>query len=77
MAGFADGTPSRSLAGLRAPNDLFVDDIGNMHIVDSSNSRILYWPMNSGEGSIVAGTGEYGSEANELNWPTYLTGSNQ
>ena len=77
MAGFAEGTTSASLAGLRTPSDLFVDEIGNMHIADSSNSRILYWPINSREGRIVAGTGHYGSEANQLGWPTSFTSNDQ
>ena len=77
VAGFADGTQSKSLAGLHFPFDLFIDDIGNMHIVDVYNHRILYWPVNSVEGHIVAGTGEPGSKANQLYEPSYFTSNDQ
>lgn len=77
MAGFANGTYSRSLHGLSYPSDLFVDDTGNMYIVDSWNSRILYWPVNSAEGRIVAGTNKSGWQANQLNSPVALTSNDQ
>ena len=75
MAGFANGTPSASLFGLHYPIDLLVDGIGNMHIVDYFNNRILYWPVNSAEGRIVAGTNESGSDANQLNLPRAIAGN--
>ncbi|CAF0850861.1 unnamed protein product [Adineta ricciae] len=66
VAGFTNETYSEPLATLYSPNDLFIDSIGNMHILDSLNYRILYWPNNSTEGRIVAGTGEPGSDADQL-----------
>jgi hypothetical protein len=76
VAGFSDDTSSTSFARLNNPYDFFVDGIGNMHIADSNNHRILYWPVNSAEGRIVAGTGEPGSEANQLFSPIALTSNN-
>lgn len=77
MAGFGNGTSATLFADLNFPMDLFVDGIGNMHIADSNNHRILYWPVNSAEGRIVAGTGEPGSEVNQLFWPRTLTSNNR
>lgn len=77
VAGFNDGTVSTSLAGLFHPHDLLVDAVGNMHITDSLNNRILYWPKNSTEGWIVAGTDEFGSEANQLYSPTAFASNDQ
>ena len=77
MAGFHNETFSTSLARLSRPTDIFVDAIGNMHIVDSNNGRILYWPVNSLEGRIVVGTNESGSAANQLNWPTTMISNDQ
>ena len=74
VAGFTNGTASSSLSGLARPTQLFVDAVGNMHIVDLINNRILYWPMNSAEGHIVAGTGYAGSDPNELNAPFCFAG---
>lgn len=54
VAGFANGTADSSLSGLHYPADMLVDSMGNMYIIDSLNYRILYWPMNSKEGRIVA-----------------------
>lgn len=76
MAGFGNDTSPTSVASLRYPFDLSVDGFGNMHIADFNNHRILYWPVNSTEGRIVAGTGEFGSEANQLWFPTRLTSNN-
>lgn len=77
MAGFADGTRSSSLAGLSFPNDLYVDDIGNMHILDTSNNRILYWPVNSTMGRMVIGTGYSGSNDNQIGYAASFTGDSE
>ena len=75
MAGFSDGTPSASLAGLAYPMDILVDPMGNMHILDQGNGRILYWPVNATEGWIVAGTGQLGMGPNQLGSTCVFTGN--
>ena len=70
VAGFSNTICSSLLASLCSPSDLFVDSIGDMYILDSSNYRILYWPANSTEGRVVAGTGEPGSDTNQLYYAT-------
>lgn len=77
MAGFANGTQSSSLSGLAYPTQLFVDAIGNMHIADWLQNRILYWPVNSAEGRIVIGTGYGGSKPNELHSANSFAGDYQ
>lgn len=77
MAGFRNSTSAASSAYLNNPFDLVVDDAGNMLIADSYNHRILYWPVNSAEGHMVAGTGTPGSEADQLRLPTSLTSNNR
>lgn len=76
VAGFANGSSSTSLAGLNQPYDFFIDDIGNMYILDTINYRILYWPKNSTEGRIVIDTGVPDLAANQLNLPVSMTSSN-
>jgi hypothetical protein len=73
VAGFRNSTS----ANLNNPFDLVVDDVGNMLIADSYNHRILYWPVNSAEGRMVAGTGIPGSGADQLRMPTTLTSNNR
>lgn len=74
VAGFIDGTSSPSTDGLYNPNDLLVDSDGNMHILDAGNNRILYWPVNSNQGYIVAGNGAAHSASEMINAPRCFIG---
>lgn len=71
-----DGTSSSSTDGLYDPNDLLVDSDGNMHILDTGNNRILYWPVNSNQGHIVAGNGAAKSASEMINAPRCFTRKN-
>ena len=77
VSGFSNGSSSTSLDGLQYPTDIHIDDVGNIHIVDSSNSRILYWPLNSAKGLNVIGTNGSGSGPNQLKIPSNLIGNDR
>lgn len=74
VAGQANGTASSSLAGLRFPSDLHVYGNGTLLIADYGNDRIVRWQPFSVSGTLVAGTGAYGSWRTLLARPTALTG---
>ena len=74
VAGQANGVPSSSLAGLRSPRDLYVFGNGTLLISDYGNNRIIRTDPNSTSGTIVAGTGTYGSWKTLLATPGALTG---
>lgn len=77
VAGFSNGTSSSSLAGLLISTDLQVDAVGNLLIADFGNHRILYWPKNSVQGHIIAGTGNRGGMNNQLNGPITFRGNDK
>ena len=74
VAGFADGSSSTSLAGLRYPRDVYVQRDGSLLIADYGNDRVTRWNPNSTTGVLVAGTGASGSWMTLLARPTALTG---
>ena len=59
VAGSSNGTLGFSLSFLNYPTDITLDSNGNMYIVDSGNSRVLYWVVGGTTGVIVAGNGKY------------------
>jgi hypothetical protein len=77
VAGFADGISSASLDGLYSPYDLLVDAAGNLHILDAGNNRIVYWPVNSIQGHVVAGNGAPGAGTCMIDGPSLFTGDSQ
>lgn len=76
VAGFASGISSVSLGGLNNPRDFLVDDDGNLHILDTYNNRIVYWPANSKQGQIVAGDGASVSITSRILGPSMFVGEN-
>lgn len=48
---------------------IFVDKNDNLYVADRSNDRIMLWPKNSKNGTIIAGNGTSGSSPNLLNTP--------
>jgi hypothetical protein len=77
VVGFADGTGSGSLDGLLYPFDLLVDAIGNMHILDQGNNRIVYWPVNAKQGRVIAGNGAPNAEADMISAPSFFVGKSR
>ncbi|GAB3493266.1 hypothetical protein GCM10027341_08360 [Spirosoma knui] len=54
------------------PDDLHVDEQGNIYVADTRNHRIQKFPPNSTSatsGSTVAGGNDYGSMATQIGWP--------
>ncbi|RIV20473.1 T9SS C-terminal target domain-containing protein [Fibrisoma montanum] len=64
--------PGNETSQLHGPRGLFVDDSRAIYVADQVNNRIMKFPPNSSSdtaGTIVAGNG-YGSELNQLGYPT-------
>ncbi|UJR07284.1 hypothetical protein I4U23_011572 [Adineta vaga] len=55
------------------PYGIFVNDAGIMYIADRQNHRIMKWLPGASWGVRVAGEGNDGSKAIQLNKPTYVT----
>ena len=51
---------------------LFVDDAGNIYVVDVDNSRVQKWAPGATSGVTVAGGNGTGNAANQLNYPIGL-----
>ena len=73
----AGGNGSGSNANqLRSPTGIAFDSDGNMYVADNGNERILKFPSNSTSstnGIIFAGGNGGGSNANQLNYPQFIT----
>jgi sugar lactone lactonase YvrE len=54
---------------LNNPGGIAVDSNGNLYISEPVNNRIMLWPPNSTNGSIVAGTGTAGNNYSSLYYP--------
>ena len=57
------------LSGLTWPYYLHVDDNENIYLSDTLNHQVLFFPFNSTNFTVVAGTGVVGSSDNQLNKP--------
>ncbi|CAF4160852.1 unnamed protein product [Rotaria sp. Silwood2] len=55
---------------LNHPWRLYVDDNQTIHVVDTSNQRIVKWKSGATNGKVVAGGNGEGNEAHQLNHPT-------
>ena len=66
------GTAGSSTTALTTPSDVYVDQSGNIYVVDSGNSRIQKFPSGSTTASTIAGSsaGDSGNTPAELNYPT-------
>ncbi|CAF1408427.1 unnamed protein product [Adineta steineri] len=72
VAGQADGTSGASSTTLNSPIGLAIDSSDNMYIADKHNNRVVYWANGSSSGSMIAGTGSYGSANNQLSYPNMI-----
>ncbi|UJR07283.1 hypothetical protein I4U23_011571 [Adineta vaga] len=54
------------------PYGIFVNDAGIMYIADRQNHRIMKWLPGASQGIRVAGDGNAGDKATQLNKPTYV-----
>ena len=63
------GTSGSGTNRLGIPGGIAVDSKGNLYIADALNSRIVCWPPNSTNGSVIAGTGTFGSDSFSLMLP--------
>jgi sugar lactone lactonase YvrE len=58
-----------NFSGLASPYYLYVTDNDNIYLSDTSNNRVLLFPSNSTNFTMVAGTGVAGSNNTQLNQP--------
>lgn len=49
-----------------------MDNVGGLYVSDSSNHRVMYFPPKQTRGIQIAGTGQAGSAANQLNEPMFF-----
>lgn len=49
-----------------------MDNAGGLYVSDSNNHRVMYFAPNQTEGIQIAGTGQAGSAANQLNEPMFF-----
>jgi sugar lactone lactonase YvrE len=54
---------------LSLPVGIAVDSNDNLYIADSGNNRVMLWPPNSTNGTVIAGLGVVGSDSFSLNSP--------
>ncbi len=67
------GSGSSGAGYLSNPTDVFVDAAGNVYVADQNNSRVQRFAVGSTSGSAgvtVAGGNGYGSNANQLSYPS-------
>lgn len=57
VAGQSNGTVGTSAKFLNYPSDMTVDSDGNVYALDSYNSRVQFWAVNSTSGITIAGNG--------------------
>ncbi|CAF3476212.1 unnamed protein product [Rotaria socialis] len=55
------------------PNELFVDALGTLYVVATSNNRVMRWPQGAKEGTVAVGGNGQGAEANQFNGPKGLS----
>jgi sugar lactone lactonase YvrE len=68
-----DGSSGNSLNQLDSPNAVAADANGYIYIADTGNNRIVRWGPNSTIGICIAAcTNTYGTNMNQLNYPTGL-----
>ena len=58
VAGNRNGTAGTDLSHFNGPVGIQVDDDGNLYVADHFNHRVLFWPVGSQSGSIIAGNGK-------------------
>lgn len=54
---------------LDRPTDVYVNDAGDVYVVDSRNNRIQKWLKGASSGTTIAGGNGAGANANQLNLP--------
>jgi hypothetical protein len=58
VAGQSGGTAGGGLSSLNYPTDVALDSSSNIYVVDSGNSRVVYWTVGASAGVLVAGAGK-------------------
>ncbi len=64
-----DGSPGAWLNQFQQPLGLYVDQSGTIYVADSSNNRVMKWPVGATQGIAVAGGNGQGNAANQLDFP--------
>ena len=58
-----------NLTGLTSPQYLYIDNNNNIYLSDSVGNRVLLYRFNETNGTMVAGTGTSGTNADQLHQP--------
>ncbi|CAF3464307.1 unnamed protein product [Rotaria socialis] len=65
--------PLKGPRNVQWPNELFVDALGTLYVVATSNNRLMRWPQGAKEGTVAVGGNGQGAEANQFNGPKGLS----
>lgn len=54
---------------LSFPNGIIVDQLGNIHVAEKGNHRVMRWSKGAREGTIILGRNEGGEQADQFESP--------
>ncbi|CAF5162031.1 unnamed protein product, partial [Rotaria sp. Silwood1] len=57
------------LTQLSYPGGVVVDQLGTVYVADWGNDRIMRWPKEATQGSVIVGGNGSGEQSNQLNRP--------
>lgn len=58
VAGQSGGAAGTNLSSLNYPTDVALDSSRNIYVLDSGNSRVVFWAVGASVGVLVAGAGK-------------------
>ncbi|CAF3793433.1 unnamed protein product, partial [Rotaria sp. Silwood1] len=74
VAGAASNAgPGSTATALDSPADIYIDSSGNIYVLDTNNHRVQKFSSGAtagASGTTIAGTGEGGTNLNQLNYPS-------